>query len=971
MTTRRRSKIGTDPLAWMKEGDGAETMQQAPAKASSARGPRRSAKPLGLDADLLEESFAALAPQGPALVRRFYQELFARYPALKPLFSNTSMATQEKKLLSALQLVVGSLRTPEALLDTLRGLGARHREYGARPEHYAAVTETLLDVMAECAGELWREEWQAAWEQALNMVASTMLDVGEGLEENKMATTKKAVQSQLGSAAVMNDIEVLKDILEHAPINVMIADADENVVFVNRLAREILTEVEDELAGYIPGFKVSEVIGGSIHRYHKDPEAIKRILYGIGPEGHKGEITPGHFVFEHETRVLSDANGETVGYVVQWKDVTEQRAKQEQANRLQRAIDGAQTAMMTIDRDLVITYMNEATRMIFKENELALREVYPGFSAEHVEGQCIDMFHKNPAHQRRLLDDPANLPFETDIQVGPLTFHIRVSPIMDLKGEYVGCTLEWADVTEARKSEIEVSRLQSAVNGAQTNLMLCDEDLNITFVNPAVVEMLAKRQDVLRRSFPGFDAYNLVGKNIDMFHKNPAHQRALLADASRLPAKAEIKVADLEFEVNATMIKGPNGEYMGNMVEWKDITEQKDAERQIAGMIASAVAGQLEQRIDTVSYEGFLKGLGDNINELMDSVVTPVRETKRVMGCLADGDLTQTMAGDFQGEFSELCESVNTTLGKLSYMVTEIRGTSSSIASAAGEISQGNTDLSQRTEEQASSLEETASSMEELTGTVRQNADNARQANQLASSAREEAGKGGEVVGKAVEAMAEINAASKKIADIIGVIDEIAFQTNLLALNAAVEAARAGEQGRGFAVVAAEVRNLAQRSASAAKEIKSLIKDSVEKVDEGSKLVDQSGATLAEIVSAVKKVSDIVAEIASASQEQATGIDQVNKAVMQMDEVTQQNAALVEQAAAASESLDEQARGLDDLMTFFKLEEEAVAPAPQLRRPAPAIRRSAERKARAVKRPAPVRPQPPAVENDDSEWEEF
>jgi methyl-accepting chemotaxis protein len=509
------------------------------------------------------------------------------------------------------------------------------------------------------------------------------------------------------------------------------------------------------------------------------------------------------------------------------------------------------------------------------------------------------------------------------------------------------------------------------VNGAQTNLMLCDEDLNITFVNPAVVEMLAKRQDVLRRSFPGFDAYNLVGKNIDMFHKNPAHQRALLADASRLPAKAEIKVADLEFEVNATMIKGPNGEYMGNMVEWKDITEQKDAERQIAGMIASAVAGQLEQRIDTVSYEGFLKGLGDNINELMDSVVTPVRETKRVMGCLADGDLTQTMAGDFQGEFSELCESVNTTLGKLSYMVTEIRGTSSSIASAAGEISQGNTDLSQRTEEQASSLEETASSMEELTGTVRQNADNARQANQLASSAREEAGKGGEVVGKAVEAMAEINAASKKIADIIGVIDEIAFQTNLLALNAAVEAARAGEQGRGFAVVAAEVRNLAQRSASAAKEIKSLIKDSVEKVDEGSKLVDQSGATLAEIVSAVKKVSDIVAEIASASQEQATGIDQVNKAVMQMDEVTQQNAALVEQAAAASESLDEQARGLDDLMTFFKLEEEAVAPAPQLRRPAPAIRRSAERKARAVKRPAPVRPQPPAVENDDSEWEEF
>ena len=299
-------------------------------------------------------------------------------------------------------------------------------------------------------------------------------------------------------------------------------------------------------------------------------------------------------------------------------------------------------------------------------------------------------------------------------------------------------------------------------------------------------------------------------------------------------------------------------------------------------------------------------------------VVGRLTNVVEVAGQAAQGDMTTRLEVGSGDEFGQLATAFNTMLERVSDVVSEVSEGSDVIRSAADEVSRGNADLSQRTEEQASSLEETASSMEEMTSTVKQNADNASQANQLAAGARTQAEKGGEVVGNAVTAMAEINSSSKKIADIISVIDEIAFQTNLLALNAAVEAARAGEQGRGFAVVAGEVRSLAGRSAEAAKEIKELIQDSVEKVQQGTDLVDESGKTLEEIVSSVKKVTDIVSEIASSSQEQSAGIEQVNKAIMQMDDMTQQNAALVEEAAAASRSMEDESSGLLSLVSQFK-----------------------------------------------------
>jgi methyl-accepting chemotaxis protein len=347
-----------------------------------------------------------------------------------------------------------------------------------------------------------------------------------------------------------------------------------------------------------------------------------------------------------------------------------------------------------------------------------------------------------------------------------------------------------------------------------------------------------------------------------------------------------------------------------------------------------------------------------------------VNEIKRVLLCLSDGDLTTSIEEKFEGEFQELGDAINSFVSELRDTISQIKAAANTINEASTEIAEGNADLSSRTEEQASSLEETASSMEELTGTVRLNSENANQANSLASEASTVAIEGGETIQKVVTTMASINESANKISDIIGVIDGIAFQTNILALNAAVEAARAGEQGRGFAVVASEVRTLAQRSANAAKDIKELISDSVSKIENGNVLVNQSGETMEKVVTSIKRVNDIMSEIAAASAEQATGIDEVGKAITQMDEVTQQNAALVEEAAAAAESLQSQAVQLTERVASFKMDnsqqghQQTIAPSKALSSPLLRASKSKQRAPVAQKKIKAASPQ-------EDEWESF
>lgn len=474
-------------------------------------------------------------------------------------------------------------------------------------------------------------------------------------------------------------------------------------------------------------------------------------------------------------------------------------------------------------------------------------------------------------------------------------------------------------IEEDRRQARETGRIKQALDVSSMNVMIANAKHEIIYVNDALTRMMSAAESEIQQALPTFGARDLLGKSIDMFNKNPNFQRNIL-DSLSGTLDSELNLGSRTMRTVATPVNSEDGTRIGTVVEWTDRTQELAAEVEVSEIVEAAKAGDLTQRLDLSNKTGFFEILGRGVNDLLDVEENVINDVSRLMNALATGDLTESIDTDYQGSFAELKDAANATVDKLTEVVREIQSGADSVSESATEISHANNDLSGRTESQASALEETAAAMEEMNATVSQTADNANNANELATSARDQATRGGEIVNQAVDAMVSISQASTKISNIISVIDEIAFQTNLLALNASVEAARAGDQGRGFAVVASEVRNLAGRSATAAKEIKALIDDSGERVEQGSKLVNQSGEALQEIVGSVKKVSDIVAEMALASQEQAEGIGQVNSSITQMEEAVQQNAAMVEEAAAASASMGEQAKNLNQQMAFFTLD---------------------------------------------------
>jgi methyl-accepting chemotaxis protein len=713
--------------------------------------------------------------------------------------------------------------------------------------------------------------------------------------------------------------------LENSRACTFLCDRDFNILYANKKSFAMLEFMEPNLHKWNDSWKsfhAANIVGTNLDFLFTDEPLEFRKAADPRNHPYQKNIRTGPCTCDVQVTGIRDKAGEVIGYAVDWERITDKIASERRIKQLMTVLENATTNTFLCDMHWNIVYANRRSFEVLEFMEPNLHKHDPkwhSFRAKESVGKSLEWLFTDEPIEFSKAADTRNHPYHKIIKTGPCVCEVFITGTYDDDGTQLGYAVSWERITDRVAAEKRQGQLLAALETSSTSIMLTDTDLRVIYVNKQLSQNLKKWEPEMQKLFgPGFQAEAMIGRCIDDFHKNPQHQRKLLANEAIFPYQTQIAVGPLKIDLAVNVLKNDKGEIQGYSTEWLDATERLRTEEE---------------------YKATVKEIADRMEFLRGACST---DLANAMEALANGDLTielqprtplldmppqpdlalmaQTF-NDLRNQTVKAVEAYNRAKESLAALIAKTRGAAESIVQASSEVSTGTDDLSQRTEEQASSLEETASSMEEMTSTVKQNADNARQANQLAAQAREVAEKGGAVVSNAVSSMDEINKASKRIADIISVIDEIAFQTNLLALNAAVEAARVGEQGRGFAVVAAEVRNLAGRSATAAKEIKALVQDSVQKVQEGSSLVNQSGEQLDEIVSSVKKVADIIAEISAASQEQAAGIEQVNKAIMQMDQITQQNAALVEEAAAASQAMTQQATDLQDVVSQFKLDQ--------------------------------------------------
>lgn len=761
-------------------------------------------------------------------------------------------------------------------------------------------------------------------------IAETLLFLRDQVAEKSRANAAMIDDAEIGSECLLAAISRTSEVIEFS--------SDGVILSANQKTLDAL------------GYTAAEFVGQNISRFVTERHADSVEFRNVWNTLRRGESVVETTYYRHRNggtvHLLSEynpivgASGAIRKILALASDVTDQQRLALDVSFKAAASDVSTSAVMMIDRDYKVTYINAATEKLLRTHEEAFRKIWPNFKPESMIGMNIDSFHKNPSHQRQMLSDPSRLPHKTDITVGDVKIELNISAIFDANKKYIGNVLTWEDVTAARSNAgllAALDRSKALIEfHADGRIITANENFCRT-VGYTLEEIRGRHHSMFvdqtfRQSGDYRQMWERLGRGEFLTGKFPRVGRegkplwlngtyAPVVDASGKVFKV-VKVVD-------------------------DITEIEERERTSAAEKAAQAADQV-------------------------LVVTSLAEG---LNHLADGDLTTRITVPFAGEYERLRVDFNTAMERMQDAMKTIVVNAGGIRAGSREISQASDDLSRRTEQQAASLEQTAAALDEITATVRKTAVGAKQANEVVVATHEAAESSGRVVRETVMAMGEIEKSSKQISQIIGVIDEIAFQTNLLALNAGVEAARAGDAGRGFAVVASEVRALAQRSSGAAKEIKTLISESSRHVESGVKLVGDSGNVLKLIVDKVSEISGLVAEISASAQEQSTALSEVNTAVNQMDQSTQQNAAMVEQSTAASHSLTQEAQALMALVARFKsgvdlteAHEEAHRPASPPPRSRPRVEPVHEQRKRVAQFAASGSA---ALKSDGGDWQEF
>jgi methyl-accepting chemotaxis protein len=746
---------------------------------------------------LVQDSFAAVLPIAEAAAELFYGRLFELDPSLRRLFKG-DMKEQGRKLMAMIKIAVAGLDDLGKLVPAVQALGRRHAGYGVEDEHYDTVAAALLWTLEQGLKDAFTPDVKAAWAAVYGVLAETMKSAAAAAPSAAKSTPEHTMQNESAGD------NAYRQMVEDMPINVMVCDLKTfNVTYANKASLTAVKQLEDILE-----IEADKLVGTCIDVFHKNPKHQRKLLADPGNLPHKALIQVGPETLDLLVTAIYDDKGTYTSAMLTWAVVTEKVKMDAQAAQLTQMVEGMPVGVMMCDTEnFAINYMNKFSTEALK----SLQDHLP-VKVDDMIGQTIDVFHKVPAHQRKILSDPKNLPHKALIQVGPETLDLLVTPIHDTAGAYMGPMLTWSVVTAKVKADAQAVQLTQMVEGMPIGVMMCDtENFEINYMNKFSTEALKSLQDHLP-----VKADSMIGQTIDIFHKVPSHQRKILSDPKNLPHKAKIKLGDETLDLRVSAIMDKNGEYIGPMLSWTVITGQ-------------------------------------------------VR-----------------MADDFETNVKGVVEIVSSS-------ATEMQATAQSMAATAEETNRQATSVAAAAEEASTNVQTVASAAEELASSISEIGRQVAESSRIASQASTQASK----TNAQVESLAS---AAQKIGEVVELISDIASQTNLLALNATIEAARAGEAGKGFAVVASEVKSLATQTAKATEEIAG-------QISAIQAATTDAVTAIKEISTTIEQINDISGSVASAVEEQGAATKEIAHSVQQASAgTTEVSSNISGVTAAASES---------------------------------------------------------------------